>query len=113
MNAATVSGPRSAIASLILLDGDERFTIAAPEKNLGEVAGRHFCELALRFGRVGNRPAVHGQDHIALTDRGRRGTVLVDIGHNSTRSTRREREAARKLRREILKRQAEPAAGFF
>ena len=39
MNAATVNGPRSWIAALIFLDGDEDFTIAAPEQDLRDVPG--------------------------------------------------------------------------
>src|SRR5712692_975690 len=109
MNAATVSGPRSRIASLILLDGDEDFTISAPEKDLREVAGGHLAQLAFGFGRVRDRPAIHRQDDVARANRGRRGTVGIDIGHQGPRPPRWDLELPRRLRREVLQRQAEAA----
>src|SRR5438552_1558347 len=52
MNAATVNGPRSWIAALIFLDGDEDFTIAAPEQDLRDVPGGYLPQLAFGVGGV-------------------------------------------------------------
>src|SRR5438477_8308174 len=113
MNAATVNGPRSWMAALIFLDGDEDFTIAAPEKDLRDVPGGHLPQLAFRVRGVRDRPAIHGEDDVARLDLAGRGAVGIDVGDQRPRPGRRHLKLPRRLRREILQRQAEAARGLF
>src|SRR3989475_12863043 len=113
MNAATVNGPRSWMAALIFLDGDEDFTIAAPEQDLRDVPGGYLPQLAFGVGGVSDRPAIHGEDDVARLDPPGRGPVGIDIGNQGPRPAGRDLKLPRRLRREILQRQPEAARGLF
>src|SRR5436190_18352802 len=113
MNAATVSGPRSSMAALIFLDGDESFAIAAPHENLRDVPRRHLGQLAARLRGARDRLAIHRQDHVALPENPDRGSVGIDVGDDGARAAVWQLEAPRHLRRQVAQAKAEAAAGFL
>src|ERR671924_183910 len=112
MNAATVSGPRSRIRSLIFLDGDEDFTFTAPQEDSRDPTRRDFLELVARILRSGHGPAVHRENHVVLTDRAGRWTVRIDIADERAGPAVRDLQAPRDRRRQIAQGDPEPAAGL-
>src|SRR5438105_15553242 len=120
MNAATVMGPRSWIASrisnepdalLLLAHGDEDFAafVAAhpPHEDPGDSARLHLLQLAAGFRRRRHASAVYRQNDVALTQRAGGRAVRIDIRNHGAHLARRQLHPPRHLRRDVAQREAE------
>src|SRR5262245_3912678 len=111
MNAATVIGPRSWTRSLILFDGDEDLSIAAPEEDLRNPPRRHGLQLATRVSRVGNRLAIDREDDVALAKARLSGrTIRIHVADEHAGFSRRQLELPGDLARQVAQGEAEAAA---
>src|SRR5580765_3930920 len=108
-NAKSPNPESRLLATSVLLDRDERLSVATPDQNLRDAARGNFLKLSRGFRGVRHRPAIDREDHVAAAERARRRAVWIDLRHDRAGLTRRQLEPPRHLRRHVVERDAKTA----